>query len=118
MIRRVPVIGDERGSMRKVYSLSGPGLLRCKELLGTRSADVLPSRYINDCSPDNFDSLDDRDGDVLGRLMVLRTPVRIGDVPGGGKVPLMPVNYFRFVSIKRPISGMYMRRADREILRK
>ncbi len=104
--------------MRKVYSLSELGLLRCKDLLKTRDTDVLLPMCINHCNPDDFDSLDDCDRDVLKYLMILRTPVRMEEVPGGRKVPLMPVNHCEFVLIKRSISGMHVRKADRETLRR
>ncbi len=98
--------------------MSGLELLRCEELLGTCNANVVLPRCINHYSPDDFDNLNKRDRDVMRCLMVLRTLVRMEDMLGGGKVPLMPVNHCGFVSIKRSIPGVYIHRADKETLRR
>mgnify|MGYP002447321781 CR=1 FL=1 len=72
---RSMVINKTGRVSRQVYALTESGLRRCDSLIGERDADVLLPRTLNHCRTTDFDRLAEEDRDVLGSLILIRTPV-------------------------------------------
>ncbi len=104
---------------RKVYTLTSVGERMCREILeregvSERDAeDMLMPMNINHCRPDAFDALPQEDRDLLGALMVLKSPMPCAQLPMGRKHPLLPVDVKGFVSIHPKVRRMYLDRASK-----
>lgn len=103
---------------RQVYILTPKGVERCEMFIGERDADVLLPKTLNQCRTSDFDSLPKEDRDVLGCLILLRTPVHFTQTPKLRDQPLLPIDAAGMVCIRPDIRRVYRGRADGDTLRR
>lgn len=115
---RSMVINKTGRVSRQVYALTESGLRRCDSLIGERDADVLLPRTLNHCRTTDFDRLAEEDRDVLGSLILIRTPVHFSQTPKGRNQPLLPIDASGMVFIRADTRRTFRDRADPETLRR
>ena len=111
-------------TLRKVYHLTRQGLDECESLMrslgepeGLDVEDIFP-KNLNYCRSDAFDSLDRRDRDFLGCMMVLDGNVHVSQLPNGRNHPLLPIDARGFVAIREDVSERFLHRAGEDELRR
>lgn len=111
-------------TLRKVYHLTRRGLDECESLMrslgepeGLDVEDIFP-KNLNYCRSDAFDSLDRRDRDLLGCMMVLDGSVHVSQLPNGRNHPLLPIDARGFVAIREDVTERFLHRATEDDLRR
>lgn len=104
--------------LRKVYNLSPKGLATCEGLLGELGWQNPLPLDINHCCSSEFDSLDRKERDIVGMVMVLDGRIPRETVGDGRQLGILPVDGAGRFCVSDDTRKRYISRAEPDELRR